>query len=818
MNFGFWLRWSWRDLKARWVQVVVIAIIIALGTGVFAGLGGQETWRTDSYDKSYQALNMYDLRIELASGSYLNGDQFAGALKAIEGIQRVETRLITPTLVDASQGGETILVRGRLIGVDVRGGGPQVNRLFVDQDSGRTLTEADSGENIAVVEYKFARVYDLKPPYTIHISGDQTLQVVGNGHSPEYFMVVPDTASFFAEATFAAVFLPLETAQKITGRDGLVNDVVLSLQEGADRETVRQQIEAVMAQTFPQTGLTLTETEDDYVYATLYSDAEGDQFFWNIIAVLFLVGAAMGAFNLASRMVEAQRREIGISMALGVPRWWIAFRPLLVGIQIAILGTLFGLVMGYGLGQLFASQLESLVPLPYYVITFYLPGYIQATLVGILLPFIATLIPVWRAVRVPPIDAIKSGYLVAKGGGWSWLANYLPLPGRSFTQMPIRNVLRSPWRTLLTVLGIAIAVTMITFIVGALDTFLATVDVAEEAYRYTAGDRVLVNLDFFYPLRDGEISGIESLTNADGQSMFSHLETALVLGGTLKKDGEEIETMLEFHDMESAIWTPKLIEGTLVADEPAIIISEKAARDLGISVGDTLTLEHPLREGLFSFRLTESQIKVGGIHNNPLRPLTYLDMSRASMMGLEGVTNLVIVEPAAGVSNDDIKRALLTQPGVASVEPVSEFSDAVDRLLELATVMFGIISLVAVALAFLIAFNSTSISVDERVREIATMFAFGLPIRTVTRMQMLENVLIGVLGTLLGVAIGWLVIIGIFQIDYPQLEDIQMTIAVSETTYLLAFGVGVVVVALTPLLSVRRMRRMDIPSTLRVME
>ena len=38
MNWHLWLRWSWRDLRARWLQVVAIALIIALGTGVFAGL------------------------------------------------------------------------------------------------------------------------------------------------------------------------------------------------------------------------------------------------------------------------------------------------------------------------------------------------------------------------------------------------------------------------------------------------------------------------------------------------------------------------------------------------------------------------------------------------------------------------------------------------------------------------------------------------------------------------------------------------------------------------------------------------------------
>ena len=34
-SFSMWMKWSWRDLRSRWVQVVVIALIIALGVGAY---------------------------------------------------------------------------------------------------------------------------------------------------------------------------------------------------------------------------------------------------------------------------------------------------------------------------------------------------------------------------------------------------------------------------------------------------------------------------------------------------------------------------------------------------------------------------------------------------------------------------------------------------------------------------------------------------------------------------------------------------------------------------------------------------------------
>ena len=818
-NMSLWLRWSWRDLRARWLQVVAISIIIALGSAMFAGLGGVEDWRIRANDLNYARLNMYDLRMALSDGSYLDRDELAAALADIPGVARSEARLVTPTLVDASDGGEALVVRGEIVGVDVSDGGPHVSSLYVKEGDGRTLTEADSGQPVAVVEYHFADHYDLEPGDPIRISGDVALDYAGTGFSPEYFMIIPETGMFFGESSFAVIFLPLETAQQLAGREGLVNDVAFILTEDADSASVQAAIEARMEGAFPATGYAINTREDTQVYTTLYKDAESDQWMYNALATLFLFGAAMGAFNLAGRMVEAQRREIGIGMALGVPRRWLAFRPLLVGLQIAVLGTALGLLVGLGVGKLFQRLLEDMMPLPYWEFSFQFGGFLRAALFGILLPVLATLIPVWRAVRVAPVDAITTGYLVAKGGGLARFVQRLPLPGKSFVHMPVKNVLRSPWRSGLTVLAIAIAVLIMTAVVGTLDTFVATIEGAEDATLNRASDRFLVNLDFFYPANYSGVTGIESLVGADGELLFTGFEPAMLVGGWLIHGDEKIETALELHDMGSALWTPAVTEGALTADEPGLIISDKAARDLGVSVGDRITLEHPHREGLLSFRFVQSEVPVIGIHDNPLRAYTYMDMNGAALMGLDGLTNYLILDPAPGVQPDEVKLALLTQPGVTSSQAVTEFSDAMDELLAVFTSVLSVAQAMVVAMAFLIAFNTTSISVDERVREIATMFAFGLRIRTVMRMQMLENLVIGVVGTIIGVAGGWVVINELFRsIGESESPDIGYVIALSMEAVALAALLGMAVVALTPLLRIRRLRKMDIPSTLRVME
>ena len=88
MKAKFWLRWAWRDLRSRWLQVAAIALIIALGTGIFAGLGGQETWRIASMDLNYERLHLHDLRVSLTTGSFVDQDEVLAALDGIDGIAR----------------------------------------------------------------------------------------------------------------------------------------------------------------------------------------------------------------------------------------------------------------------------------------------------------------------------------------------------------------------------------------------------------------------------------------------------------------------------------------------------------------------------------------------------------------------------------------------------------------------------------------------------------------------------------------------------------------------------------------------------------
>ena len=126
-----WLKWSWRDLRSRWVQVAAIAIVIAVGTGLFSGLRSMNVWRGLSNEASYAVANTLDLRVELSEGNLVDRGTLLRVLSDVDtgSVAVAEERLILPTQVSIETAAETILVPGRIVGVDVANGGPHVNSL-----------------------------------------------------------------------------------------------------------------------------------------------------------------------------------------------------------------------------------------------------------------------------------------------------------------------------------------------------------------------------------------------------------------------------------------------------------------------------------------------------------------------------------------------------------------------------------------------------------------------------------------------------------------------------------------------------------------
>jgi putative ABC transport system permease protein len=196
-----------------------------------------------------------------------------------------------------------------------------------------------------------------------------------------------------------------------------------------------------------------------------------------------------------------------------------------------------------------------------------------------------------------------------------------------------------------------------------------------------------------------------------------------------------------------------------------------------------------------------------------------VDVNHYALFAPAPFVNRATVIPRDGVATDDVKNELFALNGVTSIQEVGATARAIRDFLDEFVIVLRVVEGAMLAIALLIAFNSSSINMDERSREHATMFAFGVPTRTVLRMAMIENLILGIGATAAGVGLGWLLLrILLATRVEATLPDIYIKPTISPSTLAITVILGVFVVVAAPLLNWRRLDKMDVPSTLKVME
>jgi len=119
-----------------------------------------------------------------------------------------------------------------------------------------------------------------------------------------------------------------------------------------------------------------------------------------IIGLITLIGAAIGLMNIMLVSVSERTREVGLIKALGGRKAEVRRQFLLEAIIISVLGAIFGIILGVGVGNLFSMVLNTGFVVPWNWV-FY--GILICTLVGLA----AGLYPASKAGKLNPIEALR---------------------------------------------------------------------------------------------------------------------------------------------------------------------------------------------------------------------------------------------------------------------------------------------------------------------------------------------------------------------------------------------------------------------------
>ena len=134
------------------------------------------------------------------------------------------------------------------------------------------------------------------------------------------------------------------------------------------------------------------------------------------MAILLFTIVVVAAFNIVSAqimLVMEKRREIGILKSMGATRGEIMRIFMAEGLVIGVIGTSVGSVVGYALAY-FLDRYH-LISLPgdiYFLDTLpmklHWPDGVMITVATLLVCFLATIYPSWKAASLDPVDSIRN--------------------------------------------------------------------------------------------------------------------------------------------------------------------------------------------------------------------------------------------------------------------------------------------------------------------------------------------------------------------------------------------------------------------------
>ncbi|MFJ4006746.1 ABC transporter permease [Streptomyces sp. NPDC090023] len=264
--------------------------------------------------------------------------------------------------------------------------------------------------------------------------------------------------------------------------------------------------------------------------------------------------------------------------------------------------------------------------------------------------------------------------------------------------------------------------------------------------------------------------------------------------------------------------TMKITTGAAPRGSGQIMVDADTAKKHHLKPGDDIGVitavgtHHARVSGIATFTVT-----------NPGAAIFYLDTKTAqqALVGRTGVFTNVNVTAARGVTDARLKQDVSAALGAGyKVQTAKEVADAnqqdVKGFLDVMRyAMLGFAGIAFLVGIFLI-INTFSMLVAQRTREIGLMRAIGSSRRQVNRSVLIEALLLGVIGSLLGVGAGVGIAVGLMQLMGQMgmhLSTDDLTVA--WTTPVAGVVLGVVVTVLAAYLPARRAGKVSPMAALR---
>jgi putative ABC transport system permease protein len=757
-----------RDLRRQRGQAAAIVLTLLLGAALFAASYDAYRNLQASYARVFVDLKAADLTV--VGG---RTEAFAAAARAVPGVAAVETRTVADLPLRI---GDAKLL-GRVVGTTQD---PVVNRL---------LLVSGSRSGGVLVERHLANDFGLRPGETIDVLGQdgwQPLRIGGIVTSWEYLWPAPSRQDVIAAPrSFGVVFVPEAQAAALAGPSGQ-REATVRYSAQADAPALTARLEQLAAGFGASDSVTRADQPSN---AALQTDIDGFRELAVLFPLLFLSSAALATGVLLSRRVRAERSVIGMLRASGAARRTLVAHYLAYGLLLGgaggILGGVAGAAAASALTRLYTRQLS----IPLAVTPTHPWTAVAALLFALGVGALGALAPALAASRVEPAEAMR-GVLPPGRGGRALVERLVP----PFQRLPVRfrhvlrSISRSRRRSLSTVLGVVLALTLVLVAWGMLDTTSVLL-----GRQFGSVDRQDAVLRLDGPVSSEELGRVAGVAGVAAVEPATEVQSAIV-----SAHGDYTTALRGFRPGTAMHGFPDP-----AALDRGIVLGNAARSLLDVDVGDAVKLLLPGGQS--------AEATVSGFVDEPLGTYAYTSLARLQALGVE--PNQVLVRFAPGVDRAATLERLAALPSVAAVTDTRALERLFHRYLGLFYAFVGMMLVFAATLAFVIMFTAMSANVAERSVEVTTLRASGVAYRPVARLLRAENLILTLAGIVVGLPIAWIVAREFMAVYSSDL--FRFDLHLRPWTPALA-GLSLVVVALlSEWPALRALRRIDLARVVR---
>ena len=776
-----------RDLWHIKGQVLAIGLVIAAGVAIYIMyLGAFESLRL-TQAAYYDRYRFADVFVWLKRGPLYLEDR----INAIPGVSRAELRVSADVTLDMPGMDEPAVAR--FVSIPARRQA-MLNDLFIRK--GRYI-DPNRRDEILVNE-GFALAHGLEPGNTVVavINGSKReLVIAGIALSPEFIYtiragdIVPDNRRH------GIVWVNRQSLAAAFDMDGGFNDVVLRLMPGASDVEVIAHLDRILER---YGGLGAIGRSQQLSHWFLSNELAQLQSFGTIVPIIFLALAAFLLNMVLGRIVAVQREQIAALKALGYSNFEVGLHYYLWALAVAFIGIAIGIASGSWLASGLVNIYNDFFRFP--VLEFRIAPNVVATAVIVSLgaALLGARGAVRRAVDLPPAEAMRpqapAHYrvsLIERLGLQPWIS--------PATRMIVRNLTRRPFRTALSVIGIAFGAAMVVEGSFFMDSMNSMVDI-----QFNVAQRQDITVNFVEPASPGALFELASLDGVMNLEPLRAVPARLRFGHRSRQTA--ITGLVADQELNRVIHSD-LTEKSLPAH--GLVLSRQMAQNIRVAPGDVLTVE--VLEGARPVR----EVQVAAVVDEFLGTSAYMEIGALRDLMREGgvVTGAFLQVDASEV--DRLLVRLKNTPSVAAVAlkdaAAQAFRDTVQQNIGVIVFFNQIFSSV---IAFGVVYNAARISLSERSWELASLRVIGFTKREIAYILLGEFALLTAIaipvGLLLGYGLAW------FTVETIGSNELyRIPLVVGNNTYGRAAISVLVATMFSSLVVWRKLNRLDLVGVLK---